>query len=158
MPLYRIQPVGDGTFVEGYGYRVTKTLATVAATIDPIFDVVGKVMVNMMVGEVTSVVATTTSLQLTASVGSRTLCASTDIVTEIVNTLYVLTGDQDQVLTNTTQNVVGMAMSTASFFSPLFLMNDNVIQQRCDGAGTGLLQWDLYYIPLEAGAYVSASA
>jgi hypothetical protein len=146
-----------GTFNPIYGYHVTKTLATVGATTDPIFDITGKVLVTLITGQVTSVFATTTSLQLATSVGSRVLCASTDVVTEIVNTLYILSGDPDDVLSGTTQNVVGLANLKTGVHAPLIL-NNNVINQIVDQVGTGFVTWDLFYIPLEASASVSASA
>lgn len=144
-------------FVPGWGYNVVK-LGNVATSTDDLFVVSGKCIVTALVGEVTSVVATTTSLQLVTSVGSRTLCASTDIVTEIAGTLYVVTGDQDEVLSGTTQNVVGFAMSATRFEKPLFMINDNVIVQSINGAGTGLIEWNLYYIPVEAGASITSAA
>lgn len=150
-------PPVPATFFPGLGYHVTKTLATVAATLDPIFDVTGKVLITLLVGQTTSVFATTTSLQLATSVGSRVLCASTDVVTEISGTMYLVTGDPDDVLSGTTQNTVGIATAKTGTTCPI-LMDDNVINQLCDGAGTGFVTWDLYYIPIEAAATVSASA
>ena len=144
-------------FVPGWGYNVVK-LGNVATSTDDLFVVSGKCLVTALVGEVTSVVATTTSLQLVTSVGTRTLCASTDIVTEIAGTLYVVTGDQDEVLSGTTQNTVGFAMSATRFEKPLFMINDNVIVQSINGAGTGLIEWNLFYIPIEAGATITSSA
>ncbi len=154
-----VAPTGLPASYDGrLGYHVTKVgdLATVGA-IDDLFAVVNKCLITLMVGEVTSVVATTTSLQLIASVGSRIFCVSTDIVTELVNTLYMLTGDIDDVLTGVTQNLVGSAIMKAGNRTD-FLMNDNVLQQKVDAAGTGLIQWDLWYIPLEAGASITSSA
>lgn len=149
-------PASPATFFPGLGYNVVK-LGNVNATTDPLFVVSGKCIVTMLVGEVTSVVGTTTSLQLTTSVGSRVLCASTDIVTEIANTLYMLSGDPDDVLTGTTQNVVGLAIQKTGVQTP-FMINDNVINQTVDAAGTGLIEWNLYYIPVEAGAAITSAA
>ncbi len=145
------------SYFPGMGYHVTKTLATVGATLDPIFDVSGKVLVTMMVGIVTSVFATTTSLQLATSVGSRILCASTDVVTEILGTMYMVTGDIDDVLTATTQNLVGLALLKTGVQAPFFI-NNNVINQIADQVGTGFVTWDLWYIPIDAASSVSASA
>jgi hypothetical protein len=38
------------------------------------------------------------------------------------------------------------------------LMNDDHIMQVINGAGTGLIEWTLYYIPLEASAAVTSTA
>ncbi len=149
----------DGTntnyFTPHYGYHVTKVgdIATVGA-LDNLFDIVGGVIVTLMVGAVTSVVATSTSLQLISSVGSRILCVSTEIITEISGTLYILTGDIDDVLTGTAQNLVGTAIEKTGVRTELFL-KDNKIVQKVDAAGTGLVQWDIWYIPV--GAYATNS-
>lgn len=150
-------PVTQGQYVPGLGYHVTK-LGNIGTSIDDLFLVTGKNLVMMMIGECMSVVATTTSLQLIASVGTRTLTASTDIVTELVNTLYVVTGDQDEPLSGTAQNTVGLAMSVTDLSQPLFVINDNVIQQSVQAAGTGLFEWDIWYIPIEAGASITSMA
>jgi hypothetical protein len=143
-----------GTFFPGLGYNVVK-LGTVATTLDALFVASGKSIVTMMVGEVTSVVATTTSLQLATSVGG-VLCASTDIVTEVAGTLYMLTGDPDDILSGQA-NVVGLATSKTGNQSPFFI-NNNQINQLADGAGTGLIEWNLWYIPVEAGATITSAA
>lgn len=152
----QIAPASPATFFPGLGYHITKTGVSVASTLASIFTISGKVLVTYMVGQTTSVFATTTSLQLVTSVGSRVLCASTDVVTEIANTLYIVTGDPDDVLSATTQNTVGLAMNKSGVWAP-FVLQDNVIQQKVDGAGTGLVTWDMYYIPISASAAASAS-
>ena len=154
----RGSPIGHmtGEFLPGLGYRVTKT-GDVSATTDALFTVTGKVLVNLVVGEVTSVIATTTSLQLTTSTGTVTLCASTDIITDVVNTLYILTGDPDDTLNGGQTPQADIAMSKTGFHPP-FMVNDDGINQTADQAGTGTIQWDVYYYPLEANASITTAA
>jgi hypothetical protein len=143
-------------YTPGLGYRVTK-VGDVSSSVDGLFTVTGKNIVTLMVGEVTSVIATTTSLQIISSVGSRTWCASTEIITELVGTLYVVTGDPDDVLTGNASNVVGTATVKTGLRTDV-LVNDNRIDQSINGAGTGLIEWTLYYMPLEDGAEITAAA
>ncbi len=150
------QTMDYDTYTPGLGYRVTKT-GDVATSIDGLFTVTGKNLVTLMIGEVTSVIATTTSLQIISSVGSRTWCASTDIVTEIAGTLYVVTGDPDDVLTGNAANVVGTATVKTGIRTDV-LVNDNEIRQSINGEGTGTIEWTLYYMPLEDDAEITAAA
>jgi hypothetical protein len=150
------QTMDYDTYTPGLGYRVTKT-GDVSTSVDALFTVTGKNIVTLMVGEVTSVIATTTSLQIISSVGTRVWCASTDIVTELVGTLYVLTGDPDDTLSGQTANVVGTATVKTGVNTGV-MVNDNRIDQSINGAGTGLIEWTLYYIPLEDDAEITAAA
>lgn len=149
-----------GTGVQtGFGRRVTKT-GNIATSTDALFTVTGKNWITLMVGEVTSVIATTTSLQLTTSVASVAMNISTDIITDVVNTLYVFTGDKDEALNGDgagTTAIAGFGSSKSGHIAG-FLMNDDGIIQSVQAAGTGTIQWDLYYIPLEASASITSAA
>ncbi len=149
-------PASPATFFPGLGYHITKTAVSLASSLASVFSVSGRILVTYMTGVTTSVFATTTSLQMICSVGTRILCASTDVVTEIANTLYIVTGDPDDVLSATTQNTVGLAMNKSGVWAP-FVVQDNLIQQKLDAAGTGLVTWDMYYIPISASAAASAA-
>ncbi len=149
-------PSSPATFFPGLGYHITKTSLSLASSLASVFSVSGRVLVTYLTGTTTSVFATTTSLQLICSVGTRILCASTDVVTEIAKTMYILTGDPDDVLSATTQNTVGLAMNKSGVYAP-FVVEDNLIQQKLDAAGTGLVTWDMYYIPISASAAASAA-
>lgn len=145
-----------GGFLPNFGWRVTK-VGDVSAAPDDLFTVTGKCMITMFVGEVTSVIATTTSLQLQTSTGSVIIATSTQITTDAVGTLYFVTGDPDDALNGAQTPNVDIAF-TKTGFNPPILMNDDKIYQAINGAGTGLIQWDLYYFPLESGALIAASA
>lgn len=139
-----------------YGRRVTK-VGDVSGTEDRLFTVTGKCLITMLVGECTSVIATTTSLQLRTSTNDIVLHASTDIVTDVVGTLYMLSGDPDDVLNGGSVPNADVAFIKTGTIAPI-LMNDDAIDQIVDGAGTGLIEWSLYYIPLEASASIASAA
>lgn len=140
------------------GRRVTK-VGDVASSPDPLFTITGKNLITLIVGEVTSVIASTTSLHLRTSSNTQNLCISTDISSDAAGTLYLVTGDPDDTLNGAVATVpnVDIAWSRTGFHAP-FLMNDDEIIQTIDGAGTGTIQWDLYYIPLEASASITSTA
>lgn len=144
------------TVMPGFGRRVTK-VGDVSTSTDALFNVTGKCLITLMVGEVTSVIATTTSLQLVTSTNSIILCASTDIVTDVAGTLYMVTGDYDDVLNGAQVPNADIAMTKTGTTAP-FMINDDAIWQSVNGAGTGTIQWDLYYVPLEASASIASAA
>lgn len=140
------------------GRRVTK-VGDVATQTDALFTVTGKCLITLMVGEVTSVIATTTSISLRTSSSDVQICISTDIITDLAGTLYLVTGDPDEALNGVTGGAanVDVAFSKSGHVAP-FLMNDDGIDHNTDQVGTGLIQWDLYYVPLEAGAVITSAA
>lgn len=140
----------------GLGNLVTK-IGNVSTSTDALFSVTGKCLVTLLSGEVSSVIATTTSLQLLTSTGSVTMCASTDIVSDALGTLYLVTGDPDDALNGGQTPNVDIAMSKSGFHAP-FIVNDDGINQLIVGEGTGLIQWELWYIPLEASASIASAA
>lgn len=156
--LERLEGIKDptGAYVPRFGYRVTK-VGDVASAPDDLFTVTGKCLVTLMVGEVTSVIATTQSLALVTSTGNQTIAAVTQIAADDVGTLYMVSGDPDLALNGATTPGIDAALLTNGSLAP-FLMNDDKIYQSINGAGTGTIQWDLYYLPLETSASVASSA
>ena len=148
----------DVTVQTPYGKRVTK-VGDVASAPDDLFTVTGKCAINLMVGEVTSVIATTTSIQLITSTGGVAITAVTDIVSDAAGTLYIVTGDPDDTLNGNVTTIpnVDVAWCRTGFHAP-FIVNDDRIYMSVGGAGTGTIQWDVFYIPLEASATVASSA
>ena len=149
----------DGGYNPRFGTRVTKS-STLASDPDDLFTVTGKCLITLMVGEVTSVVATSTSMSINTSTNSIVLVASTDIVGDGAGVLYIVSGDPDDGLNGQASgadNNADAARIRTGFHAPI-LVNDDRIYMNLDGAGTGLVQWDLYYVPLEAGASITSSA
>lgn len=147
---------GATTVQPGIGRRVTK-VTDMTADPDDLFTVTGKCLVTLMVGEVTSVIATTTSISLNTSTNSQVIAASTQITTDAAGTLYIVSGDPDDTLNGGTTPGVDAALLTTGVHCP-FLINDDAIYQNADAGGTGTIQWDLYYIPLEDSASIASSA
>ena len=139
-----------------YGRRAIK-VGDVAAAPDDLFTVTGKVLITLMHGEVTSVIATTTSLAIITSTNSQALAAATQITTDALGTLYMVSGDPDLGLNGGGTPGLDAATLTNGALAP-FIVNDDRIYQSVNGAGTGTIQWDLYYIPLEDSASVASSA
>ena len=142
----------------GIGRRATK-VGDVASAPDDLFTVTGKCLITLMVGEVTSVLATTTSILLMTSTNSVTIANNTDVLNDVLGTLYLVTGDPDDTLNGDVSTIpnVDVAWSQTGFHAP-FMVNDDRIYMSVGGAGTGTIQWDLWYIPLEDSASIASSA
>lgn len=139
-----------------YGYHVTK-VGDISAAPDALFDVTGKCLITLMVGEVTSVVATSTSMSVNTSTSDAVISASTQITTDAAGTLYVVCGDLGLGFNAGGTPNVDAAVLDVGTIAP-FVMNDDQIEQNVNSAGTGLVQWDIFYWPLEAGAGIVAAA
>lgn len=150
--------LGDptGSYIPQYGWRVTKA-STIASAPDALFDVVGKCLITLMVGEVTSVIATSTSMSINTSTSDIVLAASTQITTDAVGTLYAVCGDIGLGFNaGATPNVDAVVLDVGTY-API-IVNDDQIEMNVNTAGTGLVEWTLYYHPLETGAYVASAA
>lgn len=146
----------SGAYLPNYGWRVTKS-STIASAPDALFDVTGKCLVTLMVGEVTSVIATSTSMSINTSTSDVVIAASTQITTDAVGTLYAVCGDIGLGFNaGATPNVDAVVLDVGTF-AP-FIVNDDQIEMNVNSAGTGLIEWTLYYQPLESGAVVAAAA
>ncbi len=149
------------TYVPGLGYRVQKAgnLATGAGTV-PLFTVTGSVYLSLLVGEVTTVVATTTTLKIRDTTNSVDLCAATTITSDGDGTMYLFTGIASEVLNGTITPVVGTAYGKTGDNAPVVLGNAGVAQDIAavlDQAGTGVVTWTLFYLPLTSTAAVVAA-
>lgn len=153
---------------ERLGIYVTKT-GDLASDPDPLFDVTGTVLINLLYGEVTVVVATTTTLLLERTTGTVAMCAATTITTDAVGTMYYFTGDAGAILSGTLAAgdapVVGLAHTAGGPVAPMIfglspadVNATETIRHQLDGAGTGSIQWRLWYTPLSPGARVVAAA
>ncbi len=138
------------------GLRVDRALATLPqTTTQSIFNVVGgRVQMTGILGTVTTLLGTPGNLSLEANptVGTASvLCAVVASSTNEVGTLISITG------------LVGTAMlcddagGVAMQGNPI-AVDVGVIDFRTSGSSTGAIQWSIWYIPLEDGAYVTAGA
>lgn len=165
--MVQVSRVADKALMQGLGNYVTKT-GDLASDPDNLFTVTGTVQINLLYGEVTVVVATTTTLLLELSTAVA-MCAATTITSDGVGTMYVLSGDAGAVLNctlaATDAPVVGLASLAGGPLAPMIVglspadVNATAtIRHQLDGAGTGSIQWRLWYTPLSPGARVVAAA
>jgi hypothetical protein len=150
---------GDSTMLYSFdsnrGRLVTKD-STIASAPDALFDVTGLCEITLMIGEVTSVIATSTSMSINTSTNDQVISASTQITTDAVGTLYLVTGDPDLGFNSAVAPGIDAAFSKDGQIAP-FYMNDDQIEMNVNSAGTGLVKWLLWYKPLESGAQVTAA-
>ncbi len=146
------------------GLYVTKT-EDLASDPDPLFDTYGMSLINLLVGVVTVVVATTTTLLLERTTGTVAMCAATTITSDGVGTMYFFSGDAGAILSGTLGNgdvpVVGLAHLAGGPHAPMVFGipgATETIRGQLDAAGTGNIQWHLFYTPLSTGAYMKAAA
>lgn len=138
------------------GYKVSKS-STIASAPDALFDVTGKCMITLMVGEVTSAIATSTSMSINTSTTDIVLSASTQVTTDAIGTLYAVCGDIGLGFNaGATPNVDAVVLDVGTY-API-IVNDDQIEMNVNSAGTGLITWELWYWPLEASASVAAAS
>lgn len=153
---------------ERLGIHVQK-VCDLASDPDELFTVTGTVLINLLYGQVTVVVATTTTLLLERKTSTVAMCAATTITSDGVGTMYYFTGDAGAILSGTLAAgdapVVGLAHTAGGpvvpmifGLSPADVNATETIQAQLDAAGTGNIQWDLYYVPLSPGSKVVAAA
>ena len=149
---------GPGEFIPGFGYHVTKSHNIATDNVD-LFTVAGKVAIMLWTGEVTTVVATTTTYALRVKTTTEAITAATTITTDAAGTLYVVSGDSGDVMNGADAPLTRVA-GTGKNLTPLVIGltgGSLTVESDLDAAGTGVIRWDVYYIPLEAGASVVAA-
>lgn len=159
------QQLGTGTDASTnsvLGTRVTKTGAVVSAA-DDLFDVTGQVLVTLMYGVVTTLVAGGTAPELLVNVkdGSNTpISASTVITGDAADTIYWVMGDPNVTFGGGDAPTVGFA-GNGSASGRGFIIDNVTIESTPGGtlaATAGAITWTLFYIPLENSAAVAAAA
>lgn len=136
-----------------YGTRVFRAAAVLPATGNQtVFNIVGRVLVTTMIGEVTTVMsATVTNLKATAvsTVGSiaTDLTANAAVTSLAVGNLY---------------GISGIAATAANIGSAVQQSNELVIQPgviriTTDATNTGAMTWSITYVPLDDGAAITAA-
>ena len=143
------------------GYKATKSHNLTGDNVD-LFTVTGMNRVTLMVGEVTTVVATTTTYLLRIKTDNVNLCAATTITTDADGTMYLVTGDPAVILDGTGPiPVIRLAYAAGAFPHEDFVIGNAggscVIESDTSGAGTGVILWTVFYQPLEAGASIVAA-
>lgn len=115
----------------------------------------GNVLVNLILGEVTTIIETKTvnfKLQADPDTGTTTdLCGNLDLSADEVGTLYTITGDAAADAMQRGESGSVPAQTTAVVVAP------GVIQAVVGATHTGSIKWSVWYIPLEDGAYITSA-
>lgn len=152
-------------FVDGFGYKVSKTENVNTATGVDLFTVTGKVLVTIWSGEVTNALHTTvTDYKLRVKTDNVDLCAATNIASAAVGYMWSLSGDAGLTLLTGSSYAVS-AVKTADMNGLGFanrivgLAGGSCTLQslRTAGASGDEMIHTLWYLPLESGASVAAA-
>lgn len=136
------------------GFRADKTAATLPeSTTQNIFTVAGgRVLVNMLFGEVTTVVqAQACNLKVTCAPTTGTavdIASNVDINAKEARGLFMVEGDGTALVSTT----AGAAYSAVGF-NP-FVVAEGVIRIATSATNTGATKWSCYWVPLDEGATV----
>lgn len=138
------------------GFQVSRPAATLPQTTQAaLFNVVGgRVLVLGIIGEVTTVIQTqacATKIRTNPTVGTDVdLCATLDITADEVGCLYGITGTFATAM-------VGAAAGATVWPALPVVVPTGTIDLSTAGSNTGSVKWDLWYLPIDAGAYVTAA-
>lgn len=144
-------------FTQGLlGLHVARATATLPQTTNhALFTVAGgRIALTAIIGEVTTVIQTqanNTKLTANPTVGSDVdLCAVLDITADEVGCLYGITGLASDAL-------VGAGAGASTLPRNLLIIPEGTIDLNCAASNTGSVAWDLWYVPLDDGATVTAA-
>lgn len=119
-----------------------------------IFNVTGKVIINQIIGEVTTAIqnqACNAKLVADPSVGADVdMCAALNIANAAVGTTLNITGT----LANAMVAVAGGA-GTAQAAG--VIVKEGAIELSCSASNTGAIKWTVHYTPIEKDAIVEAA-
>lgn len=148
-------PEQSGYFVPGLGYKVTKSHNLATDNVD-LFTVTGRVLLTMLVGEVTTVVGGAATYLIRVKTANTNLFAASTIDSAAVDTLILPPGDAGDaasvVVKNSDLNGKGMCNRVVGS-----LGDTTTLESDMDAADTGVIRWDLYYLPLDADSRVVAA-
>lgn len=137
---------------------------------DDLFTVYGKVLITLIIGEVTTVMdGGASTVLLNEKADSIPLCAATTITSDAEGEMYMLSGHPDAVMNGGGAPVLKVAALTAEHdsatdrspaHSPIVFDGQAglIIESTETGDDTGKILWTLFYVPIEDGAYVEAAA
>jgi hypothetical protein len=138
------------------GEKVERSTATLPQTAaGAIFNIRGgKVAITGIVGEVTTAIqnqANNTKLVANPTAGTSVdICAVLNIANDEVGTLYGITGTFSDALQ-------GVNAGACNLQSKLVVVNTGTIDLDCAASNTGSVKWTIFYVPVDAGAYVEAA-
>ena len=139
-----------------YGFKVSRATGTLPQTgASALFNVTGgRVAIMGIVGQVTVAIlnqANNTKLVANPDVGTSVdICAVLSTANKEVGGLFGITG------TYATAMVGGAAGASVMCATPV-VVNTGTIDLDCAASNTGSVKWDIYYLPLDDGAVVTAA-
>jgi hypothetical protein len=144
------------------GLHVEKSLASLAAA--NIFTTYGRFLITLLYGVVTGAGdGGATTIKLQEETNSVDMCAATTVTGDTVDEIYFLTGDTIVILNGTGAVPVKTLAGVLSAFPrhAMIFGKDGTadaiqIVQTGDDA-THVVEWHLFYIPLDDNAYVVAA-
>lgn len=144
------------------GLRVEKTLGCAAD--GNIFNTYGRILIKLLIGQATAAEATgATTIQLQEERNTVNLCAATTVTGDAIGTMYRLTGDPAVILCGTANVPVidasGLlsALQHADMIIGRPLTTDAIQLVETGNSATLIINWVVYYIPLEEGAWLEAA-
>lgn len=149
---------GSGPVLEQW-IRVSRATDSLpASTSEDLFNVEGgRVLVKAMIGEVTTVLGAGTTpdinIYVNSDAGTSNKVIASDVVvaSDEVGTLYSVEGDTTALL-ESSSGVVTTAVGNG------FVVSPGTIGWTTSETITGSIKWDLYFLPLDENAYVTATA
>lgn len=145
---------GEQPVIEQY-IKVSRATASLpATTTGTIFNVIGgRVKLKALIGEVTTAIqaqACNLSVNCNPTVGGTAVIASTvDINADEAGTTYGVEGDGTALVATSSGYTPGC------FGEPV--VQEGIISITTSATNTGSVKWDLYYLPLDPTAYVTAA-
>lgn len=139
-----------------FGIRIDRATATLPQSVaGAIFTVSGgRVIVNMIIGQVTTIIQTQTNntkIKSVPTAGSTVdLCATKDITALEVGGLLVVNGVAATALTQANAGSI-IAETVPVVVAP------GSIQLDCAASNTGSIKWSIFYVPLDDGAFIIAA-
>ena len=138
------------------GLHVPRATATLPQTTQSgLFTVSGgRIALTSIIGEVTVIIqnqANNTKIVANPTVGTDVdLCAVLNIAGDEVGCLYGITGLFSDA-------IVGAAAGAGVLPRNPIVIPEGTIDLSCAASSTGSVAWDLWYVPLDAGASVAAA-
>ena len=140
------------------GFRVDRAAASLPQTAQTDYFTIsgGRVLVTMIVGEVTTLIQTQANdtklvFNPTDAGASQDLCAVLSITADAVGTMYHISGTPADALRD------NLNFARGTLFAAPLILKPGTIALDCAASNTGATKWSLWYIPLEDGASVATA-
>ena len=129
-----------------------------------IFTTYGRNLITLIMGQATAVGdGGATTIKIQTETNTIDLCAATTITSDAIGTLYFVTGELAVILNGTGNTpIIDVGANLTLFPSSPIIMGraataDAIQLVQTGDDADGAITWDLYYIPLEEGAYIEAA-